>query len=177
MPSIATSSSGGHKAGGYALLFTWLLTSAWGFWLVEGRPAHARAQLASDPASVQRIERWGLELGAGGVSQPLLVLLPPACACSDDDTLTQRLGTLATDLQVRVVAAERPRFAALPSGASLVLFNPEGRLLFAGPLQSPLHCAGGRSLGELVLGRAFEESPPLWSPVLDEPCACHSLRA
>jgi hypothetical protein len=166
-----------RASAGYTLLVAWLLATAWGFWLVEGQPAHARAQLASDPASVERIERWGRQLGAGSSTQPLLALLPSACVCEGHGPLRERLGSLAVALGVNVVEAARPQFSAMPGGAGLALFSPQGRLLFAGPLQSPLHCSGGRSLAELLIGQAFSESPPLWAPVLDEPCACLSLRA
>lgn len=159
---------------GYALLGGWLLAMGWAFWLVEGRPAHARAQMASDPERVAAIETWGATQGAGQLQRPLLILLPSACACSSHARLRQRLHDLAaaTGVAADVVArVEAPR-VPLPSATGAALFNAEGRLLFAGPLESPLHCSDGRSLVELVLPHAADDAPPLWAPVIDEPCAC-----
>ena len=153
------------------------MSAAWGFWIVEGRPAYARAQLASDPASVEQIERWGRTLGGGTQARPLVALLPAACACDSHDTLLRKLDAQAAKNGLQPRRVERPRLAALPAAAGLVLFSAEGRLLYAGPLQSPLHCSSARSLAELVLERAHDASPPLWAPVLDEPCACLPLTA
>lgn len=63
----------------------------------------------------------------------------------------------------------------LPAHIDLALFSRSGRLLFAGPADSPLHCIAGSSLAELVLTQAEGEQPPLWAAVLDEPCPCVSI--
>ncbi|MBE5314729.1 MAG: hypothetical protein H4O13_04925 [Xanthomonadales bacterium] len=159
---------------GYALLGAWLLSMAWAFWLVEGRDAYARAQLASDPQRLESIEAWGAAQGAGRIARPLLILLPSACDCATHAALTQRLMALAAtrDSAAEVIVAGRTSPSLLPPGAGAALFNAQGRLLFAGPLESPLHCSDGRSLVEMVLAHAGEDSPPLWAAVIDEPCAC-----
>lgn len=146
----------------------------WAFWLVEGRPAHARAQLASDPQRVTSIEAWGARQGAGSVQRPVLILLPSACNCASHAGLRERLRALAhtAGLASHIANANEAPRDLLPPGTGAALFNAEGRLLFAGPLESPLHCSDGRSLVELVLPHAADDTPPLWAPVIDEPCAC-----
>ncbi|SDD19275.1 DUF6436 domain-containing protein [Aquimonas voraii] len=159
---------------GYLLLGGWLMSMGWAFWLIEGQAAHARAQLASDPLRVASIEAWGAAQGAGRIQRPLLILLPSPCACASHAGVLERLHGLAE--AAGVGAARFTRGAApsvpLPSATGAALFNAEGRLLFAGPLESPLHCSDGRSLVELVLPHAADDAPPLWAPVIDEPCAC-----
>lgn len=159
---------------GYILLSGWMLAMGWAFWLIEGRPAHARAQRASDPQRVESIEAWGAAHGAGHDERPLLILLPSSCVCAGHETLRERLRALAQSagLASHLAAAGEAPEALLPSAAGAALFNAEGRLLFAGPLESPLHCSDGRSLVELVLPHAADDAPPLWAPVIDEPCAC-----
>ncbi|MFN7781177.1 MAG: hypothetical protein ACK5PG_00365 [Lysobacterales bacterium] len=160
---------------GYALLGGWLLAMAWAFWLVEGRAAHARAQVASDPQRVAAIEAWGAVQGAGRLQRPLLILLPSSgCACAAHAGLRERLQGLAeaTGIKADLVGSGDAIHALLPSATGAALFNAKGRLLFAGPLESPLHCSNGQSLVELVLPYAGGDTPPLWAPVIDEPCAC-----
>jgi hypothetical protein len=160
---------------GYALLGGWLLAMAWAFWLVEGRAAHARAQVASDPQRVAAIEAWGAEQGAGRLQRPLLILLPSSgCTCAAHAGLRERLQGLAeaTGIKADLVGSGDAIHALLPSDTGAALFNAKGRLLFAGPLESSLHCSNGRSLVELVLPYAGGDTPPLWAPVIDEPCAC-----
>jgi hypothetical protein len=159
---------------GYALLASWLLLMAWGFWLIEGRPAYARAQFASDPERIAQIEAWGARLGAGTDATPLLLLLPPACGCDSHPALGERLRTRAEDAGLTALntAPDARTRLLLPSAAGAALFNAEGRLLFVGPLESPLHCSNGRSLVELVLPHADAAQAPLWAPVIDEACAC-----
>lgn len=151
-----------------------MLAMAWAFWLIEGRPAHARAQLASAPQRVESIESWGASRGAGRNQRPLLILLPSSCVCAGDAVLRERLKALAhsTGLASQIAATSEAPHDLLPPGTGAALFNAQGRLLFAGPLESPLHCSDGRSLVELVLPHAADDRPPLWAPVIDEPCAC-----
>lgn len=163
-----------HPRLGYALLCGWLLLMAWAFWLLEGRPAYARAQLASDPARLADVEAWGARLGAGSDAAPLLLLLPPACGCDSHTALGEHLRNIAEAHGLTAVSAvpdARTR-SRLPRAAGAALFNAEGRLLFVGPLESPLHCSDGRSLVELLLPYADAADPPLWAPVIDEACAC-----
>lgn len=159
---------------GYILLGGWMLAMGWAFWLIEGRPAHARAQLASAPQRVESIESWGASRGAGRNQRPLLILLPSSCVCAGDAVLRERLKALAhsTGLASQIAATSEAPHDLLPPGTGAALFNAQGRLLFAGPLESPLHCSDGRSLVELVLPHAADDRPPLWAPVIDEPCAC-----
>jgi hypothetical protein len=185
-PSIssAPSASSQHRLRqglSFGLLALWLATAGWGFWLLEGRPAFARAQSASDPIRVQAIEAWGRSLGAGQSARPLLILLPTTsatlCACPPTPEQLTRLHDQAelAGLQVASVdLAQQPAqvLNLLPTHVDIALFSRSGRLLFAGPAESPLHCSQGASLGELVLTRAHGEQPPLWAPVLDEPCPC-----
>lgn len=151
-----------------------MLAMGWAFWLIEGRPAHARAQLASAPQRVESIESWGASRGAGRNQRPLLILLPSSCVCAGDAVLRERLKALAhsTGLASQIAATSEAPHNLLPPGTGAALFNAQGRLLFAGPLESPLHCSDGRSLVELVLPHAADDRPPLWAPVIDEPCAC-----
>lgn len=160
---------------GYVLLVGWLLAMGWAFWLVEERGAYGRAQLASDPERLASIEAWGAAQGAGRIARPLLILLPSACDCATHAALTQRLMALAAtrDSAAEVIVASETSRTLLPPGAGAALFNAQGRLLFAGPLESPLHCGDGRSLVERLLPHASDDSPPLWAPVIDEPCACN----
>lgn len=159
---------------GYILLGGWMLAMGWAFWLIEGRPAHARAQLASAPQRVESIESWGASRGAGRNQRPLLILLPSSCVCAGHAVLRERLQALAhsTGLASQIAATSEAPHDLLPPGTGAALFNTQGRLLFAGPLESPLHCSDGRSLVELVLPHAADDRPPLWAPVIDEPCAC-----
>lgn len=163
-----------HPRLGYTLLACWLLLMAWAFWLIEGRPAYARAQLASDPARIALIEAWGARMGAGADANPLLLLLPAVCSCDSHAALAKRIGAAAEAAgltTLHTVPDARLR-GLLPRAAGAALFNAQGRLLFAGPLESPLHCSDGRSLVELVLPHAEAAQPPLWAPVIDEACAC-----
>ena len=165
----------------FGVLAMWLATASWGFWLIEGKPAFARAQSASDPIRIQIIEAWGRDLGAGTSARPLLVLLRATptrlCACSASTDVIGRLHrqAQAAGLQVASVnLAQAPSQLQnlLPAQIDIALFSRSGRLLFAGPADSPVHCSEGASLGELVLSQAHGEQAPLWAPVLDEPCPC-----
>jgi hypothetical protein len=123
---------------------------------------------------VESIESWGASRGAGRNQRPLLILLPSSCVCAGDAVLRERLKALAhsTGLASQIAATSEAPHDLLPPGTGAALFNAQGRLLFAGPLESPLHCSDGRSLVELVLPHAADDRPPLWAPVIDEPCAC-----
>jgi hypothetical protein len=163
-----------HPRLGYARLSGWLLLMAWAFWLLEAQPAYARAQLASDPARIANIEAWGARLGAGSDAAPLLVLLPSACGCDSHIALSERLLAIAetAGLKARHAVLDARMRRLLPSAAGAALFNAEGRLLFAGPIESPLHCSDSRSLVELLLPYADAADPPLWAAVIDDACAC-----
>jgi hypothetical protein len=162
----------------------WLATAGWGFWLIEGKPAFARAQSASDPIRVQAIEAWGRDLGAGSSGRPLLVLIPSTtisfCACSASTEQLNQLHSQAQAAGLQVASVDLGQQPGqvqnlLPAHIDLALFSRSGRLLFAGPADSPLHCIAGSSLAELVLTQAEGEQPPLWAAVLDEPCPCVSI--
>jgi len=159
---------------GFSLLSLWLAAMAWAFWLIEGRPALAPAQLASDPQRVAEIERWVHTISSQSQGLPQLVLLPQRCGCAAHTAMTVRLRDTARaqGLVVRDATPDRRSALWLPMSAGALLISPEGRLLFAGPLESPLHCSDGRSLVELILPQAYGEFPPLWGAVIDEPCAC-----
>lgn len=165
-----------RTAASFALLIAWLLLSAWGFWLMQGREAFARAQSVSDPIRVSAIEAWGAGLGAGRANAPLLALMDSGCGCTLAEAqrlkLVEQAAGASVDVRQLDAAALIEIRALLPTRTELMLFNPQGRLLFAGPADSTLHCSEGTSLAELVLSQARAEQPPLWAPVIDEPCAC-----
>jgi hypothetical protein len=146
---------------GLALLLAWTLLAASGFWVVVFAPAKAALLRGTAAGAAVPYEAWmQTQLGASPAGA-VVVLDARACACE-----SARLTALAARLSragIRVVDAP----AELPDGVEVAAFDARGALRYAGPVHSPVLCAGERSPAEFFLG-----APAAAALVLPSRCVC-----
>jgi len=180
--------AGGRSVGAWrlrsaasVLLLAWLLAMLAGFWWLFARPQAEGARRTLDPAATLAVSQWFQARPASSSATPAYgyVLFASDASCPCDDSAREDFEALRRQWATHGFQFERLAHgvapAALPDGSDLLVFAPDGSLLFAGGLHAQGLCGSGTALGSFVLASIAGGRQPssYWSA--PGQCSCRSF--
>lgn len=158
-----------------------LLATVAGVWGLFWRPAPEAKQSRLDPAAMMAVSQWFQARLASSAGLPAHghVLFASDASCPCDDSAREDFEALRRQWASHGFRFERLAHGdaptALPAGDDLLVFAPDGRLLFAGGLHAQGLCGGGTALGSFVLASIAGGRQPSSSWSAPGQCSCRTF--